>query len=743
MKPTNKIFGINQSETPALGLNKAIDQLKDKFDHAQLRGSESLGKAVFSSEGLDPTSSVATEARDLYQNVQVSLESVFKDTFGMVEDASGRSVAAVTISEAGQRAAAAAAIMATNVPAYLQSAPHVSRGSMESIPLITGTNLSYTTSKRQFSAEAYDTRELRDTTVYSIIYNQKHGNQDEFAESFFPTVTVSPDQAGYTVTMNVMTVMNEVRRDISGDETDFGRKNLIHAVIDPTILDNDQTRLVPVYRPEAAANFVDPALVPLASFDVAGEAVPTTSLLFDNRIDILGISQTEALLETGIMDSTDAVDSSLFLDNVVMKVTDGADDEVIRLSTRHMHESNFYPVVQGNFRQLRLMFDTKDVLVGGSSGAIKTVRGADSVLLAPIVTSELAVRLSFVVSGQINVETGLISLQRTRPIVSVIRDEQGNKIATDDPRYQTVVDLFEDAELIGYTLDGYRTNSNRRQRGQLVDTTYQSQMYQPQLRSPITIPRPETNVSQTDSIDIAALLVATGIRTTNAAIDEIFKTQTVLAQHFNANDPVSATPTLMGVALGPIRPFYETDVIDVEAEINSLKSHEKVQDMQAVLLNRIRDVAYRAWRDSGYKPVADALAGGISKKPTVLIGTDPVIANYLITPGDVRTLGAEMDFKIVSTFNQRVKGQIFITFINPDSAKSGVPDPLTFGNMGWKPELVIALPTYFNGANSRQITVQPCFIHSINCPILAHFTVVNLDKVTRVRNPIAFEEVQP
>jgi len=501
-----------------------------------------------------------------------------------------------------------------------------------------------------------------------------------------------------------------------------------------------------VVRPESQSHFVASTLVPNEVVKVAGVSVTTNYLKFDQRHDMLAISQNDALLETGILDSTDSIDSGLKLNSLLLKVTDGSSTEAIKLPVSHLPEVNFYPVTQGNFRQLRLLFDTKAVLLGGvsSSGVvnpIKTVAGADSTLLAAIVANRLAVRLSFQVSGQINTEIGNIMLQASNPVIESVRNDQGEELAADDPTVTALISLFETCTLEGWKLDGYRTNSNRRQRGQLVDTTYQSQMYQPQLRAPITIPRPQTNQDQTDSVDIAALMVATGIRTTNAAIDEIFKTQEVLKAHFNSADPVGLTPTLMGVALGPIRPFYESAVIDVAAEINSVKTHEKVADMQAVLVNRIRDVMFRAYRETGYKPVADALAGGISKKPTVLIGTDPVIASYLIVPGDVRTLGAEMDYQIVSTYNQRVRNQIFLTFINPDSAKSGVPDPLTFGNMGWKPELVIALPTYFNGANSRQITVQPCFIHSINMPILAHFEVQNIDTVVGSQTPVPFKNV--
>lgn len=738
-KSNGMIFGIEESASPKIGLDQALARLQSDYDNGKLRASGEIAKAAYSAESLGPSSSLSGEASTLFGNVASSLESAFNHGFGFADEKG--QVPNVQQTVAGKQAAAAAAILAGSIGQYITSEPHVSRGSMEGIPLLKGVGLTDAVSKRQYSAEAYDNKELRDMTVYSILYNQKHGSQDEFAEAWFPTVTVSPDQAGYTVTMNVMTVMNEVRRDISGDETDFGRKNLIHAIIDPTILDNNQTRLTPVFRPESKQNFVDEADLPTKTVKIMDEDIPTSALKFSGKpIDLLGISQTESLLETGILDSTDSIDSGVYLDELIMKTS----GEVFRLRVRHLPESNFYPAVQGNYRQLRVYFETKAVLIGGpGKESIKTVKGTDSVALKPIVDNKLAVRLGMVISGQVNTETGSLTLSGSTPVVARINDEDGNELAASDATYQTIAALFEDAELLGYTIDAYRCNANRRSRGQLIDTTYQSQMYQPQLRSPVTIPRPETNVEQTDSADIAALMVHTGIRTTNAAIDQIFIAEQVLRDHFNPADPIAATPTLMGVALGPIRPFYEEHTIDVEKEINSLKSHEKVLDMQAVLINRLRDVAYRAWRETGYKPVADALAGGIAKKPTVLIGTDPVIANYLITPGDVRTFGAEMDYKIVYTYNKRVRDTIFLTFMNPDAAKSGVPDPLTFGNMGWKPELVIALPTYFNGANSRQITVQPCFIHSINCPILARFNVKNLDKVTQVRTPVSTEEVAP
>src|SRR5690606_17281457 len=88
------------------------------------------------------------------------------------------------------------------------------------------------------------------------------------------------------------------------------------------------------------------------------------------------------------------------------------------------------------------------------------------------------------------------------------------------------------------------------------------------------------------------------------------------------------------------------------------------------------------------------------------------------------------------TQNRLIRGKIYVTFVNPQAAKEGRPDPLSFGNMAWKPELVVSLPTYFNGANSKQITVQPSFSHVVNLPCLLKFHVTNLPEAVVRRTPM-------
>jgi hypothetical protein len=269
---------------------------------------------------------------------------------------------------------------------------------------------------------------------------------------------------------------------------------------------------------------------------------------------------------------------------------------------------------------------------------------------------------------------------------------------------------------------------NRRARGQLLDTTYYNQVYAVPLRSPITIPRPLTTGDANDSSDLAALITATHIRTSNAAVAELLKAQDMLAEFVSSNDGTAMSPEILGVSRYLVKAFYEHEIFDVRLAIDSLKSSDRPKDLQAALVNKLRDMAYRMYRDSGYKAAADAMAGGMSATPTVIIGTDPVLSRYLMEDGDFRTLGGDFNVKVVSTLNNQMTGKIIMSF-GVFEGSDGVPNPMHFGNMAWKPEMTLVLPIHRNGGNSKELTVQPSFLHVVNLPIMAALDVIGVSDV--------------
>jgi hypothetical protein len=700
-----------------------------------------IGAAAISLEGYSEP--IERQLDNTLQELNVALESILAD-MGVDLKAENPTVNSVQI-----QAAKAAGIMASNVEAFLTGS-HYAAESI-SLPQNTKTetwnmanvNVSDSVSKR-LALEAYDERDNKNAMVYSVAYNMQAAKQDAFAEMFFPTVVVTPDQVGFTMSIRLINVYNEVRRDISGAPSmNFGKRNIVQAVIDPTILRNDTTRIYPVYRPDSEQYFVnDDLIAPITITTDEGQAITTSPLAINTKFSLLGLAQTDVLLQTGVLDSTDAIDTAIGLDNLYVSISGTVNSapvtEVYKFLTRRLPLATFNYAPQDNYRVMVVNFSTQSLLINGST---TTVAGATSQLLAPIAAGNYSVRLGLDVSGKVNCELGDTNMMASDIEVFSVWDQYGNSLSLTTGEGQTIAALFANAQVIGYDLEARLTNSNRRQRGQLLDTTFYNQVYAVPLRSPITIPRPLTIGDANDSSDLASLITATHIRTTNAAIDELINTASVLENYVTNLDPLGTVPDVLGVTRFLVQPFYEANTIDVAAVMNSLTSVDRPFDLSAVLVNYIRDVVYRMYLQSGYKAAADALAGGIGPVPTVIIGTDPVIARYINIDGDLRTLGGSFNVRIESTLNLNVRGKIYISFGEFGQGKEGVPNPMHFGNMAWKPELTLVLPLHRNGANSKELTVQPSFLHVVNLPILAVFTVENIEAAAVNKTAIDFLSV--
>lgn len=715
----NQLFANKQrigAATVATPLDNLVNEIQGALrSHGTSFASPKIAGAALSMESID--SIMREELDSACNNLNTALESILVNL--------GAS-SAVTSSQ--KTAALVAGITASDVQAFLRAPVKRDVVAQENMAFISPQGADFFDSRMKPALEAYDEKENKNAVVYSMAYNMQAARQDEFGEAFFPTVVVTPDQVGFAVSIRLIQVYDEVRRQISGALDKFNKQNIIKAVIDPTILRNDQLKIVPVVRPESQGYFVPSTAVAPADVDLEGETITTAPLAMGKKFSLLAISQTDAMLETGLQDTTDSIDTAIALSGLYLQLSnaDGSTKEAIKFNTARLPLATFTYSVQGNYRMMNLAFDTNSLLVNKN---VKKVDGSASTLLASLVTGEYSVRLAVQVSGSVNLELADTNVFASDVTVAKVTDKDGNVLALDGATAAPIVALFAGAKMIGYDLDARRTNLNRRMRGQLLDTTFYNQVYAVPLRSPITIPRPLTIGDANDSSDLAALITATRIRTSNAAVDELLRSQDILNDYVNSVDGLHETPEILGAARFLVKPFYEHATLDVATEIDSIKSYERAADIQALLVNKLRDMAYRMYRDSGYKAAADAMAGGMAPTPTVIIGTDPVLSRYLTISGDFRTLGNDFNVKVVSTLNQRMTGKIVMTFGVFDNAGEGVPNPMHFGNMAWKPELTLVLPLHRNGANSKELTVQPSFIHIVNLPIMAAVDVEGISDI--------------
>jgi len=582
------------------------------------------------------------------------------------------------------------------------------------------------------STEAYDNTENRNAMMLSFTYNLKAARQDEFGEAFFPTVICDPDTAAVNITVDLLNVFEDTKRKIDGSlNYQFNRRSLVAAIVYPTILNNDTTRVYPVYRagdPKVTRNFVDTGDVAPRTIELEnGELVTTAPLKVGAEFDLIGLSGTDTLLSQGQLDQTDALDASVRLQCIYVKLKD---NQVIAFDGLDLvPEATYTYSVQGNNRLMTVNFDSRFVEVNATT---KKVDG--TALNNPAVTANQKVKLNVKMFGTVNLETGWTSLSFGGMSVLSVHNAANEKLDLESGAGQTTAQTFEDAKVIGYDLIARRINTNRRERGQLLDLNRERMVYSLPVLAPISVVRPAIENDGSDDVRLDRLVTTTYIRCSNAAVRVL-----LAAEKHLAGLPVELEPQLLyksgtlGAARFFLNPYYHHAYLDVNAALNTLKSSDRIVDVQAVLVNKIRDMVYRGFLESNYKAAADVLIGDTTAKPLVIIGTDPYIAAYLQVTGDLRTLGDQFNVKVVSTPNETMRNKIIMAFGKASNGSADTMNPLHFGNMFWRPELASVLNISRNNTISRELTVQPSFLHVVHCPIMMSISVSNLpDAVTQM-----------
>lgn len=728
---------LGQKSVGTSTVDKMLASVNSHVNVSQI-STQSVARSVLSLESIDGDAS--TQLNAAHNDLRCALEAISSE-LNLKSDHALQSQL---------DAAVAAGLVAGDPRAFLaQNTVLAVTPATESMSVVTKDFGGDSMEARVISAEAYDDRENRNAAAFSIVYNMQASRQDEFGETFFPTIVVSPDNVGFDVTARLMSVFNDATRNISGALTAFNKTNIIRAVANPYIIQNELTKIVPVYRAQSAANFVPVATIANSNVTLGSESIVTSPLAVGAKFDLLALSQTDTLLATGVMDATDAIDPDITLTNLYIEVSGTvggvATNDIIKLSVENLPLSNFTYSTQNNYRVQTLNFDSTSVIL---SSATKNVDGSNLAVLAAIGTNNYQVRLAVTANGSVNIELGDTVVYGSNVSIYSIHDANGNTVDPTVGAGLALVQAFATAKIIGYDLRAYRTNMNRRQRGQLVDVTYYTQRYNVPLRSPITAIRPVNSVDQSDAPYVQTLITATRIRLSNQAVTQLISTSQFLSNYLDTrlNNRTDAEgnndPDLLGIGRFYVRPVVHTETIDMLTVVDSLTATERAADIQNALINKIRDMAYRMYRDSEYMAAADALAGGQAPMPTVIIGTDPVIARYLMVTGDLRTLGGGFDFRVVSTLDERVAGKIFVTFGVFDENRNSVPNPLNFGNLAWAPELTMTVQVTRNGAVSKETVVQPRFRFITNLPILGTLQVLNIPNVLN-KMPIQTDAVVP
>lgn len=603
---------------------------------------------------------------------------------------------------------------------------------------VTGSRYGSANPTQGYGAEAFEqAQEFTPRLDSTVEYNIKAAKQDPVGESFFPTTTITANDMGMDIKVPVDIVEPFVTHKATGEVTDWKRKKLINALRDPSMLRNEATQLIP-YKPADKSNdkfFADGLDFVMPQ---AGEDIPTAPLKMGVNIGYIGLCSTPGLVKAGSMDYSDQIDSNVRLRYVWLEVKNASGTkEVFRLRTDNLDRSLFQKSQEGDRFETSLDFQVPAYQLTSKA---KTVDGADSALLAPLTINGNIVALNLALFGKLNHEKGsLLVNQLAAPHVSRVYDVTQQDEITNTTSVQAEIAKLT-FTIIGYHLKAQLRNSNFRTRDQRIDRQTSTFKYMVQLGAPITaVQPPEGAWGPVEAVSVEQLVTATYARNSAMAISRLLDyvdsmrsagvTNNSMWQRYDEN-------SVEGVGKAVVDPWFGEGKYDISKLVNSTNSHTRREDVSEQLLNIIRTYAYRMNAESGYNVALHLLYNETT--PTLLIGTDMIIAQYLMETGDLRTAGISFKVVVVTTNNIDMRGKIVMTL---SRMKAGGLDLLTFGMHLWVPEIVATVRVMRNGTYVQETMVQPRNLHVVVCPLITYLEIVGLDDAYNgtIRIPVTGE----
>ena len=721
-----------KDDVPAVGMVRSLKDAANRTPTATGKSIAGVGFTALGLEGFEQSAAateVASSVDALKSMISAARQSLkLKDSLSIAQESAGIAAGFMGVESAAGKYLQTAVASAQQISSFVNSSQ---------LSFVVGHEGIAGASEKRVGVEAYDERVNKNTQAYSITYNLNVARQTEFGETFYPTVVISPDSVGLSMQVRLIVAYQEVQRQANGSLNDFKRQNVIRAIIDASILAVQQTQLIPVYRKAATANaltdsfqyFVAAASIAPKTLTVDGKSLTTAPLAIGASFSLLGISQTDAMLAAGLEDQTDAIDSSVRVTTVYLEIDNGSTKEFFSFDVSKLPTFEFFASPQENTRRLILAANTVDLPV---SAATKQQDGTASTVAALL--STYTARLALNLNGFVVQDKGDTQVNAGSVTVASVTDSTGTAMDMTTGQGATIVTALASAKVVGYDLLAFRTDSNRRNRGKLLDIQHVNYLYTVPTLPPISALRPVTETDANDGQTLSALITATRVQIANAGIGAILEAESTLQALASQPDAPLVRPKLFGAANALVAATYIKDTINLAANVANLSSSAQIADVQATLVNKIRDMAIRAYVQSEYGPASEAVYEGNPPKTVVLIVTTPAVARYLTLQGDLRLMGDQFEYKLVQTFDARFYNadgshKVLFSFGHEDAIGSGQPDVLHFGCMAYRPEVTVMLPMVRNGAQSMELTVFPSFRHITNLPVLGSLDVSGITAV--------------
>lgn len=584
-----------------------------------------------------------------------------------------------------------------------------------------------------YSPESFDNQVLTEHLGISLGLNYKIARQQDAMELIYRTIPLTPEQGGIDIEVPNLYVQNTLRHALDGSESDFGLRRVIDSSIDPEILRDCSTKILPTHNVNTAANFVATSMVTPYEVSEGRRTVTTSALTVNRNINLLGLGQIDSVSRVGQADYREALDRNIGIANVFLNL--GADTLVF--DTLGLPFSRFYKGPEQGGRSLKLDFPVTSLIIDGDTLAYdgSALQGAVFGLIA---TGKYKVRLSSIINGAADVERGTVNINPGVISVMSITNELGELISLTTGAGKDIVDGLANLKIEGWWPDARLTNTNHRHLGLMLNTRSVKERFLTRVRSPFFVPYPLSEDRDQTIMDHLTFAVANymnneGVGTLIDYHERLYRLTGGVRGDMTVGDFEINSLPIEGIARYLINAYIHTAQIDLTNN-QALQTVDAVKNGQERLINAVRSVAFDILQRTNYENACRYLDGGeIARKWKIALVTSKKIERFMTVSGDSRTLGADLPFDLRADIDKRLNDVMYMTLVRDGE---GV-DPLSAGMMLLTPTLVTSISVTRDGSPQNECVVQPRFQHYHLLPIVVKFEVTGVD--TLLESTIPFK----
>jgi hypothetical protein len=597
--------------------------------------------------------------------------------------------------------------------------------------------------------ESFDPATHMDFIAASALINVTATVPGAFEEVFFQGISLPPGQSGFDVMVQVPKILVTRFRNVSsGAAWDEEKISIVQAAYDPSILSSNSINIIPIVIDDTnPPQLVPQSVVPAWTVNVLGTDVETRPILFGPEVGLIELSTFGAILNNGQMDATDALYTNVGVQDVFFQIdisvgTAGVGDGVV--TTSAVLKNNVTSIVGTLLQQKQIgraqslqtvtkvpLFVTENSIpVSGATQA--ELSGVIQAALGLSASTPFNLRGVFTLTSEADTEIGSMMCGQLNPSLQAVTGTTTSGMET-QPVYNLAAlnggagasKIVTTITPIGWYPNARRTNSNLRVNGTIIDANNIVN-----YRLPINVFPPftaRTPINQTDQITFETLGNVTALWVSGQCVDKLIEMENWL-------ETVSGTPMGVGTMTNqcPIMggeyviPTLRTDLVNIYDLVDNWQSKDLLANIRAQFQVTLMYASAQLYMDSGYSSALQMLLQDLDAYETIVV-TDPLIAQFMMEAGDIRTMGDNRKYVFCKTNNNNIRGKIYYSFRLVGS--SDLVHPMSFGCRLQSPNITYeVVPMNRGGANIREIQSMPRVVPFVNLPVLGVINVEGLSQ---------------